>query len=67
MVFNSIWFTNWYADAPGVMEFQYDLIWNQGKYNDPPGLATALETDPVVLINPAAREHPVIMEDLFRP
>ena len=67
MVFNNVWFTNWYADSPGVMEFQYDLIWNQGKYTDPPGLASALETDPAVLINPAQREHPVIMEDLFRP
>jgi hypothetical protein len=67
MVFNSIWFTNWYADEPGEMEFQYDLVWDQKKYTDPAALAGALETDPVVLINPAPREHPVIMEDLFRP
>ncbi len=67
MVFNSIWFTNWYADEPGEMEFQYDLVWDPKKYNDPAALAGALETDPVVLINPAPREHPVIMEDLFKP
>jgi hypothetical protein len=67
IVFNNIWFTNYYADSPGVMEFQYDLVWNERKYNDPAALADSLETDPVVLINPASREHPVIMNDLFRP
>ena len=67
MVFNNIWFTNYYADEPGEMEFQYDLVWDEKKYNDPAALAGSLETDPVVLINPAQREHPVIMNDLFRP
>jgi hypothetical protein len=67
IVFNNVWFTNYYADSPGELEFQYDLVWNERKYNDPAALAGSLETDPVVLINPAQREHPVIMDDLFRP
>jgi hypothetical protein len=49
------------------MEFQFDLVWDQKRYTDPAALAGSLETDPIVLINPAPREHPVIMEDLFRP
>ena len=64
---DNIWFTNYYADPNGVMEFQYDLVWSESKWNDAAAVAETLETDPVVLINPAAREHPAIMEDLFRP
>ena len=40
---------------------------SEKKFNDPAALAGSLETDPLVLINPEAREHPVMMNDLFRP
>ena len=49
------------------MEYQYDLVWNETKWKDPAAVAGSLETDPVMLINPKEREHPAIMDDLFRP
>ncbi len=67
MVFNNIWFTNYYADSPGIMEFQYDLVWSPTKYPDPGAMANSLESEPVVLINPAPRENRFMMEDLFNP
>ena len=27
MIYNNFWYTNFLADCPGVMEFQYDLLW----------------------------------------
>lgn len=67
LLLDNIWFTNYYADPHGVMEFQYDLVWSDTKWKNPAAVAESLETEPVVLINPVAREHPAILEDLFRP
>ena len=66
MVFNNFWYTNFVGNSHGVMEYQFDLIWRKA-IEDAGGLAESLVTRPVVLINPALRENPVILRDLFRP
>jgi hypothetical protein len=48
------------------MEFQFDLAWRE-KIGSAGQLADALVFEPVVLINPAAKESPELMQDLFRP
>jgi hypothetical protein len=66
MVFNNTWLTNYPMNSNGVMDFQYDLIWKQ-QMDDESRLAESLMSDPVALINPAARENPILLEDLFQP
>ncbi len=69
MVYDNFWYTNFQGDSPGVMEFQFDLVWRKNLATDAAAaaLADALLTEPVVSINPAYPEHPVLMERLFRP
>jgi hypothetical protein len=67
MVFNNTWFTNYVANSNGVMEFQYDLVWKESVGADVGGLAESLSSDPVALINPAARENRFLLKDLFLP
>ena len=69
MVFNNFWYTNFAADENGVMEFQYDLVWRE-KFDTPgcaAALAETLTSEPVVLINAATRDHPIVLERLFKP
>jgi len=67
MVFNNTWFTNYVANSNGVMTFQYDLVWKNQMGADVGGLAESLSSDPVALINPAARENQFLLKDLFKP
>ncbi|MFI5380466.1 MAG: hypothetical protein ACHRHE_14300 [Tepidisphaerales bacterium] len=68
MLFNNFWYTNFVADEHGAMEFQFDLIWREKLTDDEPAaLAEALATEPVVLINDGTKDHPIVMERLFRP
>jgi Glycosyl hydrolases family 38 N-terminal domain len=69
MVYNNFWYTNFAADEPGVMEFQYDLVWRD-KLEVPAcaaALAATLSSDPVVLINAAGTDHPIVLDRLFKP
>lgn len=65
MVFNNFWYTNFAADSHGVMEFQFDLVWQATA--EPPAavLAEALVVEPVVLINPAGPEDPRVARHLY--
>jgi len=68
MVYNNFWYTNFVGDSPGVMEFQYDLVWrktlDEAEAN---GLAEALTMEPIQVINPAAPEQPLYLKNLYRP
>jgi hypothetical protein len=67
MVLNNFWYTNFLADEPGIMEFQFDLVWRQNADGRAADLAEALAAEPVVLINPGAREDPRVLKHLFQP
>jgi hypothetical protein len=64
MVYNNFWYTNFLADQPGIMEFQFDLLWTQDAKADPAALASAVVADPILLINPAIQEDPLIIRHL---
>ena len=66
MVFDNSWHTNFVADSHGTMEFEFDLIWKPSIAN-PADLADALAAEPMVLVNPAVREPPAIVNRLYRP
>lgn len=67
MIFNNFWYTNFVADEHGIMEYQFDLIWRQNTESRVPDLAEALETEPLVLINPSAKEDSRVLKRLFKP
>ena len=67
MVFNNTWLTNDPINSSGVMDFQYDLVWKNQMDADVSSVAESLSSDPVALINPAARESPILLKDLFHP
>jgi hypothetical protein len=67
MLFNNFWYTNFVADEHGIMEFQFDLVWEPGAGGRPADLAAALASEPVTLINPQAPEDPRMLKDLFQP
>jgi hypothetical protein len=66
VVFDNFWHTNFVADSHGEMIFQFDLAWRP-QIEQPAELAQALVGEPVVLLNPAARESPELEKNLFRP
>ncbi|NLY01088.1 MAG: hypothetical protein GXY83_33775 [Rhodopirellula sp.] len=69
MLFNNFWYTNFVADEHGVMEFQFDLVWLQ-KLDTPKAaaeLSATLVTEPLVLINTAGEDHPIVRQRLFTP
>ena len=66
MVFDNCWNTNFVADSHGVMEFQFELAW-QERIAKPAELAEALVAEPVVTVKGAAHEDPALMKNLFRP
>jgi hypothetical protein len=68
MVYNNFWYTNFVGDESGAMEFQFDLAWREKL--EPAAaapLAQTLESEPPVLINPAAKEDPLVIKYLYRP
>ena len=67
MIYNNFWYTNFLADCPGVMEFQYDLVWRPDAGEPAGEIAEALTSPPVVLFNPAMKEDRRILRDLHRP
>jgi hypothetical protein len=66
LIFTNYWDTNFPADSHGAMEFQFDLVWSE-KIERPAALAETLVTEPAVLINPKAREDPLVRNDLWEP
>jgi len=66
MVFDNCWYTNFVADSHGMMQFQFELAWKR-EIAKPADLAEALVAEPVVVVNPAVREEPALIEDLYRP
>jgi hypothetical protein len=67
MVYNNFWYTNFLADEAGIMEFQFDLVWRASLDRPAGDLAAGLVTDPVLVLNPALKEDPRVMERLYRP
>jgi len=67
MIYNNFWYTNFLGDEPGVMEFQFDLIWRADASGGPADLAEALTSEPVVVINPALPEQPSFLKHLYQP
>lgn len=66
MVFDNFWHTNFVANSNGTFEFQFELAWRP-KIDSPAKVAEMLASDPVVSINPATRESPELLRNLFRP
>ena len=67
MIYNNFWYTNFLGDEPGVMEFQFDLVWRRDSGSDAAVLAEALTSEPVVVINPALPEQPSFLKHLYQP
>jgi hypothetical protein len=69
IVYDNFWHTNFQGDSPGVMEFQFDLIWRNQLAGDQEAesIATALVTEPVVVINPSLPEDPRFTNRLYQP
>ncbi|MCU0959795.1 MAG: hypothetical protein MUF48_06790 [Pirellulaceae bacterium] len=69
IVYDNCWYTNFVGDSPGVMEFQFDLVWQPRLDGDPAAaaLAEGLVSEPVMVINPALTEHPLLQQHLFTP
>ena len=67
MIYNNFWYTNFLGDEPGVMEFQFDLVWQGDAPRDAAALAEALMSEPVVVINPALPEQPSFLDHLYQP
>jgi len=69
ILYDNFWYTNFQGDSPGVMEFQFDLVWRKQLAGDAEAaaLAESLVTDPVMVINPALPEHPLFLQHLYRP
>lgn len=69
IVFDNFWYTNFQGDSPGVMEFQFDLVWREQLAGDAAAqsLAGSLVTEPVQVLNPSLPESPIFMERLYRP
>ncbi len=69
ILYDNFWYTNFQGDSPGVMEFQFDVVWRRDLAGDPEAeaLAGALVTEPVMVLNPSLPEHPLFLQDLYRP
>lgn len=66
MLYNNFWFTNFLADQPGLLEFQFDIVWRPA-INRPSELSHALSAQPALLLNQGLPEHPTVMKHLFNP
>ena len=69
MIYNNFWYTNFLGDEPGVMEFQFDLVWKPDLAGEfaAEKVAEALVAEPVVVINPSLPENPAVMKHLYQP
>jgi hypothetical protein len=69
ILYDNFWYTNFQGDSPGVMEFQFDLVWRKKLAGDgeAESMAAALVTEPVMVLNPSLPEHPLFIQDLYRP
>lgn len=69
MLFNNFWYTNFVADEHGVMQFQFDLTWRAklDAKRAAEELAESLVAEPVVLINSAGVDNPIVVQRLFTP
>ncbi len=67
MIYNNFWYRNFLGDEPGVMEFQFDLVWHRDSGSDAPVLVETLVSEPVVVINPALPEQPSFLKHLYQP
>jgi len=69
ILYDNFWYTNFQGDSPGVMEFQFDLVWRSqlGSDHEAESLASALVTEPVMVLNPSLPEHPLFLQDLYKP
>ena len=65
MVFDNCWHTNFVANSHGKMEFVFDLVWRDRLQSK--DLSEALVTEPLIVINPSARESPELLRNVFRP
>lgn len=69
IVYDNFWYTNFQGDSPGVMEFQFDLVWRERLESDAEAgrWAETLAGDPVMVINPAGAENEAVLKRLFTP
>ena len=69
ILYDNFWYTNFQGDSPGVMEFQFDLVWRHqlADEREAESLAGALVTEPVMVLNPSLPEHPLFIQDLYQP
>ena len=67
MLLNNFWYTNFLADEPGIMEFQFDLVWRKDLGLPADSLAGALTVDPIVVINPPLSEDARVLKRLYEP
>jgi len=69
ILYDNFWYTNFQGDSPGVMEFQFDLVWRETLNGDAHAaqLAAGLLTEPIMAINPAVPENPILLRHLFKP
>jgi hypothetical protein len=69
IVYDNFWYTNFQGDSPGVMEFQFDLVWREQLAGDAAAeaLADTLVSEPVLVLNPSLPENPLFLERLYRP
>jgi hypothetical protein len=66
MIYNNTWYTNFLANQPGAVEFQFDLIWKPA-IKKPHAWANTLSSNPVVVINGDGQEDPIVLNRLFKP
>jgi hypothetical protein len=69
IIYDNFWYTNFQGDSPGVMEFQFDLVWREGLAGDGEAgaLADTLMSEPVMVINPSLPEDPLFIKNLYKP
>lgn len=69
LLYDNVWYTNFQGDSPGVMEFQFDLLWRSHLAGDAEAerLAEALVVEPVIVLNPSLPEHPLFLRHLYQP
>lgn len=69
LLYDNFWYTNFQGDSPGVMEFQFDLVWRRtlGGDDEASVLAESLVVEPVMVLNPSHPEHPLFLRHLFSP
>jgi hypothetical protein len=69
MVYDNLWYTNFWGNVEGTMEFQFDLVWRKkiDSLEALRSMAQILTYDPIVFLNPPAREDPKLIQDLFQP